>query len=288
MKVREIKNQHIKSLVPLALKNSLHIKAARKAASKVYKEIKGFDPVATMDALGVISGTPDADLAILGLAVSTGHYKRSVLDAMGDTQLTNLLPRYLEIAQSVGFEIAMKVPFTTASSGSEEPRAETMYIMAHRKYGIVLVFDTYTTSVDNYTPHVNSGQFYYCWVPHERDSSHRFTSTGGWYSTKEPNWLKNRKHNDAVPSDLFWHGNHDCREALRFNIEQLAKHGNFLPVWPDGIGINNMHLLHRVDWKAVAESSYTSGMSANITRERYKQLPDRVKAIINHKEEVEA
>jgi len=66
----------------------------------------------------------------------------------------------------------------------------------------------------------------------------------------------------------IWVGNHDCREALKFNISELQKNGTFVKQWVD---TPFLWLLHYMDTKSEGYDH------EKITTERLNKLPKGVR-----------
>ena len=79
--------------------------------------------------------------------------------------------------------------------------------------GMLLKFDSYSEQKD-----LNSGKLYYCWRPLIPDVAHRLHlySSGGYHN---------------YDTDPVWVGDHDIREAMRFNINNFRTYGNFVVPW---------------------------------------------------------
>lgn len=172
-----------------------------------------------------------------------GDQKTKVLLEAGDTTIRNNLATYLAIAESIGFKTVLEIPFV-GKGWDDKPCDEKMIFMWRASSGILLAFDTFTTT------EVNSGHFYYNWVANNDQTPGEVMGNG-------------RSHGEVLAGD------HDCREALMFNIRQLEKHGKFLPKW---IALPHLWLIHhadKVDWR--------DGSSSIINAERVAMLPIEVR-----------
>jgi hypothetical protein len=150
-----------------------------------------------------------------GLHLAQSKMKEKMLNKMGDTTLRNEVTKYLEIVQGIGFEVVLKDPCLNA-----EGITEHLYILWHDEYSILLRFDTHTWADDGSwaksgkevpPPSVNGGSFYYN-IKLNDDCDWKVTSSGGF-------------------RDGVWVGHHDCREAIKFKISQLAANGTFQKKW---------------------------------------------------------
>ena len=218
-------------------------------------ELLSFDPLATAERLTGLSIHDDDNVAAsLGMLLALTHNtkKQQHLIALDDTTPMNDLDRYERIITEMGFEQVLDIPFSSPGWYPDDPpRSEHFYIYAHCD-GLLLSFDTYDEV------RVNSGKVYYCWVGNE-DAPYGCTSGGSWC--------------EEADGPGYWVGSHDCREALRHNINKLRANGTILPLWPVG---NEMFLwlLHYQDTK-VPSYDYKG-----ITQERINMLPGWVREMI--------
>jgi hypothetical protein len=192
-------------------------------------EMLKFDPLSAAEELTGESYKTDEFTEILGLSLHLSHNqaKQEAPLSLGDTTFSNKLDRYLFIVQDLGFELAKKWDFIGPGFRSEdEDRHEQEFLFIQRELGIVLHFDTYGGDS------VNSAGFNYCWRPNPGVEYWGITSSGGMESEAGPGWQRDPRYRDVNPTDLYYSGHHDAREALRHKINMLKEHGTFLPKWP--------------------------------------------------------
>jgi len=205
-------------------------------------EVLHTDPLGIAEELTGVSYKEDEGTQWLGFGIMQEKNKivERELKERGDTVFSNDLDRYQQIITDYGFELALEVPFTAQYDNAEE----RMFIYWH-PYGLLLKFDTYQGV------RVNGGKVQYCWKPADPDAREtwKLTSSGGYYGG-------------------VWVGDHDCREALIFNLENLRTHGEFVNPWPS---LPFMWLLHHGDTK-VENYDYVG-----ITSERISMLPEHVR-----------
>ena len=205
-------------------------------------EVLHTDPLLSAEKLTGKSYKEDEGTQWLGFGIM--QEKRKIVDRelteRGDTVFQNYLDRYQRIITEYGFELALEIPFIAKYDGAEE-----RFFVYWHPYGLLLHFDTYEGK------RVNGGKVQYCWKPADPDAREtwRLTSSGGYY-------------------DGVWVGNHDCREALIFNLENLRANGEFVNPWPR---LPFMWLLHHGDIK-VEGYDYKA-----ITEERIDMLPEYVR-----------
>lgn len=169
-----------------------------------------FDPLDTAERL--VGENEAATWLGMVLAQQRGEALREVLEARGDTQLTNRVARYLEITRDLGFEEVLCMPFDGRSWSGETPPDETFHVLAHRD-GMLLAFDTFGTTS------VNGAKVWYNWRPRDDEFNWRIVSSGSYHR-----W-------DPEARTGTWVGDHDAREALRHKIQGLRLNGEFLPRW---------------------------------------------------------
>lgn len=132
------------------------------------------------------------------LHVRNVEAKRRMLESRKDSHYGTTLEEYTHIIQDLGFVLALVVPF------QKEEKKET-YQIWWQVEGILLSFDTFCGDK------VNGGNYYYNWQPNIKEYTD-ILSSGSW--------------NNGI-----WIGSHDCREAIRFNIERLQQNGKFICPW---------------------------------------------------------
>jgi hypothetical protein len=252
--------------------------------------------------------------------IYNGERKARLMDLTNDTKFSETEDDYLKKAEEAGFEVVLKIPFTT-----KDGIVERFYVMFHYKYSILLKWDTYTCGDDGSWAKAgkkvppasrNGGSFYYNWSPKKEAFKHGCTSSGGfvgngdksnYYSCsfnsdfephllpkslrdKQPKWCDNgykifKKEQDKwfkECDDYFkdkevinvWSGEHDCREALKFNINRLSDNGTFLKKWKEQPFI---YLVHHGDTEI---EGYSYG---DINGKRISMLPKHIQEAIGVK-----
>lgn len=226
-----------------------------------------------------------------------------------------LLVEGFELVLEVPFEYEDKNVFMRSEEDGtpvyeDRHKFDSLFIYHQRELGILLSFDSYNSRTS-----VNGGKMYYNWSPNDCSIEAGVTSSGGCvhhgqgyhdiYFNKDltPHPLPEamlvreplfgsttydefcvlneiwRKEKEAYIKEhelmMIWSGNHDCREALRFNISQLKKHGTFIPSW---VQAPFLWLLHYRDTKD-EEYDYKA-----LNKERIALLPLHVQAAINYGE----
>lgn len=218
-------------------------------------QLLAFDPLAAAEQVTGQSYKASEETGILGLLLAKRHgeVKNQLLMELDDTTLNNELDRYVRIITELGFELVLDVPFDARGWKDDDPvRHEHLYIYAHHD-GLLLSFDTY------HSVRVNGGKVYYCWKPNPGINSWNYTSSGSMHKNED--------------GSIYWAGNHDCREALRHNLQKLRDNGTFLPQWP----ISNRIFLWLLHYQDTKDKDYDHKA---ITESRIAMLPDWVRLMI--------
>lgn len=155
---------------------------------------------------------------------------------------------FIKTVEKIGFK-----PIYDEKFKGHEARTEKLFIYWESKRGILLCFDTFGI-------HVNSGNFYYNWIPNDKISAHLCTSSGGF-----------EKHNE----EMVWVGYHNCRENLKEDINDLNKHGKFVVPW---IKQPFLSLLHYTDQNNLDILDLTGHKAIN--EKRINILPIEVQTAI--------
>lgn len=235
-------------------------------------EALDFDGLHEAEKLTGKSYKEDDGTSTLGLFATllNNQMKNKMLSSLDDTIFSETEEEYLRKVTDFGFEVLLKETFMSKTYfEDEEPVEERFYIMFHRKYSILLTWDTFRG-------HRNGGNFYYNWSAKNNKVRGRLSS-GHYIGRKdrhplstyfnqdltehvnpdfetvvgvEPKWDLNMSYKeyrelhdpwyekfDKYVEDnklrSVWSGHHDCREAIKHNINSLAEDGDFLPVWKE-------------------------------------------------------
>lgn len=203
-----------------------------------------YDPLAHAEQLTGESYKDSQSTMALGFGLLQGSAaaKNAALIERGDTVLSNDLDRYEQIIGEYGFRKVLEIPFATGE------RQERFFVWFHAPFGLLLSFDTYQGD------HVNGGKVRYNWRPSDECQDR-------WKCTSSGHFRK----------DGIWVGDHDCREALIFNLERLRKNGTFVSPWVEQ---PFMWLLHHGDTKAQDYDHVA------ISKERLGMLPPDVQEVV--------
>ena len=261
------------------------------------KEIQNQDTLLIAKQLTGKSYKEDYNTNLLGLALQMEKSKilNTLMDKSDDTKFSETTEEYLRKVTDFGFEIVYSEDFQ-AEGWNSEIITEKLYILFHKDYSLLLVFDTFRGNR-------NGGNFYYNWSPNDMYNRMDCTSSGGfeglyWKSDfseqlinpeKDPRWdldkqswdefiilqkewsAKNKQYQIENNLRAVWVGHHDCREAIKNNINLMIENGVFLKEWKKQ---PFLWLLHHGDTK-VEGYNYEE-----INQKRLNLLPDYVKKCI--------
>lgn len=245
---------------------------------KLDRSVLTFDSLDTAEKITGKSYTKDKTTMNLGfvLHLESAAARERILSEAGDTSMRSKLADYLRIAKSAGFEMVLEHDIVVPAEFKKSYEGEKVnrhYIMWHPEYSILLNFDSY-----NGNKSINGGSFYYAWRP--KDPAAR----GEWRDCLSSGGMcQDPQDEDAN----VWVGSHDCREALRFNIMELAKHGTFLKQWPK---YPHLWLMHYGDQRLPEELEKNhkaqSGHWDKVNRGYASRLPEHVQKAICFSQEV--
>ena len=214
-----------------------------------------FDPLQEAEDLTGKSYKESKETESLGFALNlfANAEKKLMLKSRKDSYFGIPLNEYEAIVREIGFELVYEEMFPNDSSWG----FDKFKIWFH-PVGILLKYDTYGPN------DLNGGQFYYN-VEIKKSQRKTFfnarvTSSGGM--------SKIRTHHITR---YMWSGNHDCREAIRFNIEQLMKHAKFMNPWRE------VPFLWLLNYRDTKEEGYDYRTLSN---DRWKKLPDNVRQCV--------
>lgn len=259
------------------------------------KKLQNLDSLSDAEKITGKDYKKDNETVMLGLAIQINKNKElnKLLDANDDTKFSEKTEEYLRKVIDFGFKIVLHDTF------NNDGENESLYILWHDEYSLLLSFDTFKGSR-------NGGKVYYNWSPNKTKSNIRLTSSGGYegfcwksdfseqidFGVEKPKWdMKSDSWDDfllilnkydidyenyIIKNNLrsVWVGDHDCREAIKNNMKLMAENGLFLKKWKK---TPFLWLLSHVDSKKDGYS-YES-----INEERISRLPKYIQDCINIK-----
>lgn len=236
-------------------------------------DLLSFDAIDVAEKIHENSGyKSDFDSIALLLHMASTQRVNAALEARDDTKLSNDLTRYIRIIEELGFEKVLDTPFMGKGWGDEPEVEEHQMVYAHRD-GMLLVFDTYNGEG------VNSAKVYYAHKLNEGTSRSGVYSSGG-FETISGEWPE--YGSKIIPTDMYWFGDHDAREALRHNIQGLRNAGQFLNPWPaPKRGSRWLWMCHYMDLNDLSHGDPEYQQRIADARKRLDLLPDWVKTMIN-------
>ena len=232
----------------------------RKMRNELDNALK-FDSLSEAEKITGKSYKTDKATESLGMAMFFEHnkHKARLLDESDDTGFSNTVEDYLRIAKDIGFELLLTEPLP-----AYEDRQDYIYILWHEGYSILLHFDSYFGNES-----VNSGKFHYNIEFKDREIMDWSVKSSGSY------YAPDGSQNFEEDGRLIWCGDHDCREALRHNINKLTAHGKFLMTWAHN---PIFALTGYSDLSKDADRSHEESMELydSITQKRIEMLPKDV------------
>lgn len=257
------------------------------------KKLQSEDPLLIAEKITGKSYKEDEGTLPLGMAlhIQKAESMEKLMDAADDTKFSETTDEYIRKITNFGFIKLYQEEFLAKGWEAGEVIGESLYIFWHEKYSILLSFDTFRGSR-------NSGKMYYNWSPSNLSSSHSCTESGGFegfywtedlskeilFEEKSPIWNdqpweefkviqdqwsdRNEAHKREHNLKAIWSGDHDCREALKNNVNLMAENGQFLTKWKKQ---PFLWLLHHGDIK---EEGYDHEA---ISKKRLSKLPEDVR-----------
>lgn len=149
------------------------------------------------------------NMAMLAFHMRHNDAKCDLLKQAGDTTFSMSGDEYAANIEAFGFREVYSEPFTAEHCG--RVNHDVLKVYWHDD-GLLLYFDTYCGNR-------NSGKLWYNWRPLpyiDCQAKWQCTSSGGY---------------EKIDGELIWAGYHDCREAIRTNINRLREWGEFLVPW---------------------------------------------------------
>ncbi len=198
----------------------------------------------------------DKETSCLGLAlhIQKGKVLKKELESRNDSYHRMDLLEFVCIMTNVGFQQIYKeeIPKEQRQYTTE---TDYLYIFLRKEKGQLLIFDTYTGNM------INGGNVYYNFKPCESRKFYSHISSGSLFivdknlknqsnkmivdshkvflnSSYDSNEYKKQREKENELHNLIykqggyvWSGDHDCREAILFNLAQLENYGEFIYPW---------------------------------------------------------
>lgn len=177
-----------------------------------------------------------------------------------------------------GFEKVLEVPFES----EYWKQHDTLYVYFHKKYGILLQFDTFGGK------DVNGGNYYYQWRASKewvlKDEKHK---SAGYHPCLSSGGYIGDKYASRKIYDMFWHGSGDCRSSMIYCIKELARDGEFITPWIKTDGVMSPTFIHYGDHDCY-DGKWDDGYQAYCdalkiqTPKRFDVLPEYVQNAIRN------
>ena len=264
------------------------------------KVLQSFDPLSEAEKLTKKSYKEDKTTESLGflLHLDKANQMNDLMESTDDTKFSESTEEYIRKITEFGFEKVYEESFNSKHEHTKY-KTEMFYIYWHPTYSILLCFDTFWGNR-------NGGNFYYNWIPNDLCSRHHYTSSGRFetvdmkpdfsgelkfsepkpkWNTFNTSWEDYKKISDDYSLRLrafikengliaIWSGDHDCREALKNNINLLVQNGTFLTKWYGQKA--HLWLSHHGD-----NSSHNQKFDYDtVIQSRIEKLPDYIREAI--------
>jgi len=277
------------------------------------KSVLKFDALSEAEKITGKSYKEDKETESLGfmMHIESSKIKNDMLSYMDDTCFSETESEYLRKVTEFGFELIKKISFK-AKDWYDEKVNEHFYIMFHDEYSILLTWDTFRGDRNggnfyyNWIPnkddtghYTSSGGYIFHKLNGDRNNSFGCLFNSDLtphiicpvMAASEPQYKDYDNYDEYSKINKKWYefvykpyiesrnlvtiysGHHDCREALKFNINNLAQHGKFAKDW---IEQPFLWLLHYGD-------KSDSDNYKKINKKRINMLPDDIKNIIKTK-----
>jgi hypothetical protein len=164
-------------------------------------ELLRFDPLAQAERITGNEYKTDDETAHLGMGIALLHNQRknAALAASDDSHYGITFDGMVALMGRLGFDVVLTRTFAGRDA------AETSLVLWHPD-GILGTLESY------HGDHLNTAKVYYNVRPHDEFLPWSVTSSG--------------QHRLGV-----WAGDHDAREGIRYNLDALREHGDFLSPW---------------------------------------------------------
>lgn len=273
------------------------------------KELQNQDPLAIAEKLTGKSYKEDENTTWLGMAIQMEKTKiiNDLMDSTNDTKFSETEEDYLKKVIDFGFVSVLVLPFK--NEHDIEERLHILFHKEYSILLVFDTFtweddgSWAKAGKEVPKPSRNGGNFYYNWSANDIYDRYNYTSNGSFEGVywkldfseqlinpeKEPKWnlegqsyvefstlskewgARDRGYIKNNNLKAVWVGHHDCREALKNNINLMVNNGTFLKKWKKQ---PFLWLLHHGDTK-IENYDY-----AQINQTRLNLLPDWVKECI--------
>jgi hypothetical protein len=201
----------------------------------------------------------DKDTAMLGMIIHMdhSHIKKQLLIQNNDTYFGMSLEFYITTFKEIGFQEIYHEVFKCSSTNTDED----LYCFWEPKRGILLKFDTYTSS----TKGLNGGHVYFNWKsadPHY----HLYGCSQHWLD------------DDTIVGDF------DCREGVRFRLEDMDSKGQFISPWKER-PFNWISTHEDHNRPEIRSGNYNFHHLYKVTEERLIKFPPEIQKLIPPKGE---
>ena len=208
-------------------KQALPFESSDKSQEQVIKDALSFDAFSYAEEITGKSYKEDKITDDIGFLAHISHSKQKeeMLRELGDSSFHNNLEQYEKIIGDIGFKKILEIPFDNQYSAHDKVTHEKFFVYWYEECSILLTFDTYGENS------VNGGKFYYNWIPNDIKDKNNPSSSGCYEGLSRFRDFFDFLGVKQNYKKFYWAGDYDCREAIKFHIEQLKKYGKFMKQW---------------------------------------------------------
>jgi len=226
-------------------------------------DMLNFDPLHEAERITGKSYKEDEGTSGIGLLLQIAHSKskNEILKSQGETTFSMEWGEWQRAIFNMGF---IKVYQDTILRPKFDNEEDIRQVWFHED-GLLL-------KCDSFSGNRNSATVYYNWKPYKETLQDKccYTSSGHYFLPNTETPYSDEAWQDAKDNgEIIWSGDHDAREALLFNMNQLRDHGEF--VWP------------WAERPFLFFSNETKDGYENVTEEIIAKLPEEIRKHIPEK-----
>jgi hypothetical protein len=218
-----------------------------------------FDPLDIAEKITNKDYHNNKDTSMLGLALHMDHVqvKKQLLIQNNDVHFGMSLESYIDTFLDIGFVLFYNEEFKCSSTGT----MESLHCLLEKRRGVMLIFDTYTMSKKG----LNGGDVYFNW------------------KANDPHYHLYGCSQHLIEDDIIV-GYFDCREGVRFRLEDMDSKGKFITPWKERpFHWISTHEDHK--HPETKEHNYNFHHLYKATEERIAKFPPEIQKLIPPKGE---
>ena len=194
---------------------------AKKQMRAETKAAISYDPLAEAESFTGVSykeegpGGEATQLIALGLMAKHQKDKQALLEAAGDTHMSQPYGDVLAIYMEQGFEEVSHESWAIEHSDPQEDQT----VLWNEEEGLLAV-------VNSYRGKSNGSKVYFNWRPTDQDNAYAAATEVGRLSGGFARVAYDR-------GDKIWTGDFDARDGLVSTLDEMRESGTFLPQWSE-------------------------------------------------------